>query len=280
MANYNLSYLKLIVYGSELMSRTLLDSIAQALPHVRLKQSFGTSETSALQTKNHEIQNEYFRILNTDYKIIHNELYLKSKTQSLGYLNADNSVFDAEGYFATGDLVEVIQLDGKQYIKILGRSKEVINVGGEKVLPQEIENVILEIPYISDCLVYGETNAITGQSVSVKVVLDSNNVLQGTTTYKDRNSDYEKEPKLSAHIESTQNLENISLLSYPNLRHNQEKESPNTNHTKESHNLNSLNLKRHIRIFCKKRLAAYKIPTKVIIVENLDVTHRFKKNRE
>ena len=40
------------------------------------------------------------------------------------------------------------------------------------MLPQEVENVILELPFIKDCLVYGESNAITGQSVSAKIVLE------------------------------------------------------------------------------------------------------------
>jgi acyl-CoA synthetase (AMP-forming)/AMP-acid ligase II len=57
------------------------------------------------------------------------------------------------------------------FIKIIGRVKEVINVGGEKVLPTEVESVILELPLIEDCTVFGLPNAITGQLVSVNIVL-------------------------------------------------------------------------------------------------------------
>ncbi|MBX7491517.1 ANL family adenylate-forming protein [Helicobacter turcicus] len=215
---YALDALKLVIYGSEAMSETLLESLQQALPHVKFKQSFGTSETSAIKTKSHPSKKGFFKILNP-YKIINNELYLKSKTQTLGYLNADNSAFDNEGYFATGDLVEIMQSDGEEYLKILGRSKEMINVGGEKVLPQEVENVILEIPCVKDCLVYGESSAIMGQSVSVKVVLDT---------------------KIA---------------------------------------LSNLELKKQIRSFCKDKLATFKIPTKVEIVESLAMSKRFKKLR-
>jgi len=74
-------------------------------------------------------------------------LWLKSKTQIMGYLNAPMDSFTEDGWFKTGDLVEVTD-DG--YIKIIGRSKEVINVGGEKVLPAEVESIIpnLEIEKI------------------------------------------------------------------------------------------------------------------------------------
>jgi acyl-CoA synthetase (AMP-forming)/AMP-acid ligase II len=106
--------------------------------------------------------------LNCEYKIVENELWLRSKTQVLGYLNASMDSFTSDGWFKTGDLVELIE-DG--YLKIIGRSKEVINVGGQKVLPAEVESVILTIDNIDDCLVYGVSNVITGQTVVCDVVL-------------------------------------------------------------------------------------------------------------
>ena len=79
-----------------------------------------------------------------EHKIVDNVLWVRSKSAMLGYLNAP-SPFDEEGWMNTQDLVEV---DG-EYIRILGRKSEIINVGGEKVYPQEVEDVILEnYPYI------------------------------------------------------------------------------------------------------------------------------------
>ena len=63
------------------------------------------------------------------------------------------SVRSKDGWFITGDSVEV---DG-EYFKILGRKSEIINVGGEKVFPQEVENVILEIPNVVDVVVFAES---------------------------------------------------------------------------------------------------------------------------
>ncbi|XUP89235.1 AMP-binding enzyme [Campylobacter coli] len=151
------------------MPDALLEKLRKVFSNVRFHQTFGTSEVGITQTSTY---NDFIRLENVDYKIVNNELYIKSKTQSLGYLNSDNSSFGNDGYFATGDLVETCMHQGKEYIKIIGRNKEMINVGGEKVLPSEVEEVILKLPYIKDCLVFGENNAITGQSVSLKVVLD------------------------------------------------------------------------------------------------------------
>lgn len=44
-------------------------------------------------------------------------------------------------------------------------------MGGEKVLPAEVESVLLELDFVEDCMVFGEINAITGQMVAVQVVL-------------------------------------------------------------------------------------------------------------
>ncbi len=51
---------------------------------------------------------------------------------------------------------------GQKYIKIIGRAKEVINVGGEKVLPQEIEGILLKNAYIQDVF-FMRINAIQGK---------------------------------------------------------------------------------------------------------------------
>ncbi|MEZ8967561.1 fatty acid--CoA ligase family protein [Vibrio breoganii] len=167
---YNLKSLKMITYGTETMPKSVLLKLKDVFPRARLMQTFGTSETGIAQTtsKSSDSLDMKFDDPNTEYKIVNDELWLRSNTQVLGYLNADMSSFTEDGWFQTGDLVE---LSGDGYIKIVGRSKEVINVGGEKVLPNEVESVILELDIVDDCMVYSEKNAITGQAVAVQLVL-------------------------------------------------------------------------------------------------------------
>ncbi len=87
----------------------------------------------------------------------------------LGYLNAA-SPFTVDGWFRTGDAVEV---DG-EYFRILGRKSELINVGGEKVYPVEVESVLQAMEGVEDASVKGESNLITGQIVAARVKLRTN----------------------------------------------------------------------------------------------------------
>ena len=170
--NYDLSSLRMITYGTETMPESLLLKLKEVFPKVKFLQTFGTSETGISTTSSKSSNSLFMKLedINGEYKIVENELWLRSKTQVLGYLNASMDSFTSDGWFKTGDLVEV---DG-EYIKIIGRAKEVINVGGQKVLPSEVESIILEMEEISDCMVYGEKNAITGQTVVCDVVLNKN----------------------------------------------------------------------------------------------------------
>ena len=167
---YDLTSLRMITYGTETMPESLLKKLRDIFSKVKFLQTFGTSETGIANASSKSSSSTFMKIEdpNLEYKIVDNELWLKSKTQVIGYLNSSMNSFTNDGWFKTGDLVEVAD-DG--YIKIIGRNKEVINVGGEKVLPNEVESILLSITEIKDVLVYGEKNIITGQTVVCDIVL-------------------------------------------------------------------------------------------------------------
>jgi len=91
---------------------------------------------------------------------------VRSPAAMLGYLNHPDP-FDGDGWLNTGDAVEV---DG-EWLRVLGRKSELINVGGEKVFPAEVENVLTEIDNIRDAVVFGEPNKIMGNIVVARVNL-------------------------------------------------------------------------------------------------------------
>ncbi len=169
---YDLSSLKFITYGTEPMPESLLARLRTAFPRARFLQTFGTSETGISQTTSLSSSSTLLKLddPNIEHRIVDSELWLRSRTQILGYLNHNMDSFTADGWFKTGDIVEKAE---NGYLRIRGRSNELINVGGQKVLPAEIESVLLEMPEIEDCAVHGETNPITGQVVCAKVVLRS-----------------------------------------------------------------------------------------------------------
>ena len=166
---YNLSSLRIIGFGAERMPEFLYQRLKEIFPAVRFQQKFGTSETNAIRVKNHPADNLYMRIEdpNIQFKIVDNELWLKSSTQILGYLNTNADNFE-EGWFKTGDIVDTYE---DRYFRIIGRKKEIINVGGEKVFPGEVENIILQLKCITGCTVYGLKNIITGESVVAEVAV-------------------------------------------------------------------------------------------------------------
>jgi long-chain acyl-CoA synthetase len=212
--SYDLSSLELITYGTEPMPNSTLRHLHQTFPHVRLKQTYGLSELGILQTKSREPDSLWVRVGGDGYetKIVDGVLWIRTPSAMLGYLNAP-SPFDEDGWFNTNDAVEV---DG-EYLKILGRKSELINVGGEKVYPAEVEGVILQLSNVQDVLVAGRPSPITGQVVVARV----------------------------------------------SLRVPEEASS----------------LGRRVRQFCRERLAAYKVPVAVELVDGQLHGDRFKKAR-
>jgi acyl-coenzyme A synthetase/AMP-(fatty) acid ligase len=171
LERHDLSALRMITYGTEPMPDGLLLRLRQQLPRVTLLQTFGTSETGIVNTTSKSSDSLYmkFNDTSTEHKVVEGELWLRSSRQILGYLNHASDSFTEDGWFKTGDMVE----EGKDgYLRIRGRSKEIINVGGEKVFPVEIESVLLRHPMVIDCKAYGEANGLTGQFVSADIVLD------------------------------------------------------------------------------------------------------------
>ncbi|MGA1791373.1 MAG: ANL family adenylate-forming protein [bacterium] len=166
----DLSSLIMITYGTEQMPEALLVRLRETFPRVKFVQTFGTSETGIARATSKSSSSTCIKIddPNLEYRIVDGELWLRSKTQVLGYLNCPMDRFTHDGWFKTGDLVETEEDD---YIRIIGRNSEIINVGGQKVLPAELEGILLQMPEIADCVVYGFENPITGQVVAVDVAL-------------------------------------------------------------------------------------------------------------
>lgn len=165
---YDLSSLKIITYGTESMPEYILKKCNEIFPTVKFIQKYGTTEIGTLKSKSKNNNSLWVKVGGEGFetRIVDGLLEIKAKSAMLGYLNAP-SPFTEDGWFKTGDQVEV---DG-DYYKILGRKSELINVGGEKVYPSEVESVILEINNVAEVTVYGEKNPIIGNIVCAKVRL-------------------------------------------------------------------------------------------------------------
>ena len=211
---YDLSGLKLVTYGTEVMAESTLAKFHSLFPDIKLLQTYGLSEVGILRSKSKSSDSLWVKVGGEGFetRIVDGMLEIKAMSAMLGYLNAP-SPFTDDGWFITGDAVEV---DG-EYIKILGRKSEIINVGGEKVYPAEIESFLQQMDGVEDVAITGEANQITGQLVKAKIKLSTNEKL----------SDFRK----------------------------------------------------RMRAFCKGKIEKYKVPQKVILVEESLHGERFKKMR-
>ena len=75
--------------------------------------------------------------------------------------------FDSEGWFHTGDLVV---RDEEGYIRIVGRAKEQINRGGLKIVPNELEALLIKHPKVKEVCVISTPNPVLGESICACVV--------------------------------------------------------------------------------------------------------------
>jgi acyl-CoA synthetase (AMP-forming)/AMP-acid ligase II len=163
---HDLSSLKTITYGTEPMPEHTLRRFRELFPTVNLQQTYGLSEVGILRSKSKDDGSLWVKVGGEGFetRVVEGVLQIKARSAMLGYLNAP-SPFTEDGWFNTGDAVEV---DG-EYLRILGRKSEIINVGGEKVYPAEVENVIQELDAVGEVTVYGERNPITGNIVCADV---------------------------------------------------------------------------------------------------------------
>jgi len=155
-----LSSLKLIAYGAEVMPPQLLETITEALPDVKFIQKFGMTEIGSPATRSPKETSTWIRLDpdSIESKVVDGILWVRTESTMLGYLNAPSPI-DSDQWLNTGDLVE----QTGDYIKILGRESDMINVGGHKVNPYQIENVILAAPGVTSVVVRGESNPLMGQ---------------------------------------------------------------------------------------------------------------------
>jgi long-chain acyl-CoA synthetase len=164
-AQHDLTSLKVIAYGTESMPESTLKGLHDALPDVALVQTYGMSELGVLRSRSRDSESLWIKFTDDGFetKVVNGILWVRAETAMVGYLNAPD-LFDEEGWLNTQDAVEV---DG-EYLRILGRATDLINVGGQKVYPAEVENLLLQMENVKDVAVFGKPHPMIGQIVAAR----------------------------------------------------------------------------------------------------------------
>lgn len=165
--------LQRITIGGEIVDGSLLKALEHTYPDARITHIYASTEAGAgFAVYDHQpgfpvsylsktINGNAFAVRPDD-----NILMIKPGKLEQHYLG-DISLSEDDGWIDTGDIVEI---DGDRvYFK--GRDNGSINVGGNKVHPEEIENTIRELEFIENVAAYGMSNSVLGNLVAVDVIL-------------------------------------------------------------------------------------------------------------
>jgi long-chain acyl-CoA synthetase len=185
--SYDLSSLEVLAYGGSPMAPELIRRTRELLPHVKLVQVYGLSETgflTGLQDHEHtddrltscgrpcpgidvQVVDESGKQLETGQR---GELVARGANVMRGYWNdhEDTEAAFRNGFFRTGDIG---YQDADGYFFILDRLKDMIVTGGENVYSGEVEAVIFRHPAVREVAVFGIPDPQWGELVAACVVL-------------------------------------------------------------------------------------------------------------
>ncbi len=157
--------LKRITMGGEIVDQSIINLIKSHVPQVRITHIYASTELGSLITVTDE--KEGFPIELVDNKTLMikgTELWAKpTESAMVQYLKTDSLKRDE--WIPTKDIVEV---KGDRVL-FQGRQDDIINVGGFKVLPSTVEQVIREIAGVTEVAVFGQANPIVGHIIKAKV---------------------------------------------------------------------------------------------------------------
>jgi acyl-coenzyme A synthetase/AMP-(fatty) acid ligase len=159
--------------SGEIANQAVLDNLRAAYPQAGVGQAYASTEAGVAFEVNDALEGfpaDFVGIGKGDVDIVVEDgvLRLRSSRTASDYIGTGAApILDAEGFVDTGDMVE---LRGARY-HFVGRKDGVINVGGLKVHPEEVEAAINRHAGVSGSLVKSRKNPITGAIVVADVVL-------------------------------------------------------------------------------------------------------------
>jgi len=190
-AKLKLSNLLVTIGGGMAMQKKTADHW-QAITGNPIAQGYGLSETSPVVCVNTPLIEKFtghigLPLPSTDVVILNQdgerlplgeagEIGIKGPQVMAGYWNQPEETrkaFTPEGYFKSGDIGF---MDGDGYVTIVDRIKDMIVVGGFKVFPNEVEEVLASMPGIHECAVVGVEHRKLGEIVKAYIVKDKHDL--------------------------------------------------------------------------------------------------------
>ena len=157
--------------SGEIADQAILDLLRATYPKAEIAHAFASTEAGVVFDVRDGLAGfpaSYFERprFNVEMRVVEGSLRVRSLRTAKGYLGGKSALRDGNGFVDTGDLLERA---GDRYY-FIGRREGVINVGGQKVFPEEVEAVINRHPAVQVSRVVGRQSPITGALVAAEVV--------------------------------------------------------------------------------------------------------------
>lgn len=156
--------------SGEVADQPILDALRAAFPKASIAHAFASTEAGVAFDVRDGLAGFPAALLgegSVHTRIADGRLWVRSSRNASRYLGEATLARSADGFIDTGDLVE--QVGDRVYFR--GRREGVINVGGQKVYPEEVEAVLLSHPDVRVARVWPRKNPITGAVVAADVVV-------------------------------------------------------------------------------------------------------------
>jgi acyl-coenzyme A synthetase/AMP-(fatty) acid ligase len=159
--------------SGEIADDAVLQGLAAAFPNARVEHAYASTEAGVAFAVDDGRAGFPASFLDREgavqMKLVEGALRLRSPRRALRLLGADApALVDAEGFVDTGDAIEIRD----DRCLFMGRRGGVINVGGAKVHPEEVEAVLNSLPSVRASRVFAKSNPITGALVAADIVLN------------------------------------------------------------------------------------------------------------
>ena len=183
---YDTKSLRVLALMGMAIPVSLMNGLAARFPETSLIQGYGLTETSPLITltplewadrkyasMGRAVRDAKIKLVDDDGNEVPQgqagELLVRGPQVMKGYLGRDDLTREIieDGWFKTGDIA---RMDEDGFFYHLGRKDSVFNVGGLKVYPPEVEDIIRQHPDIRDVVVYGKKGGLRGYEVAALVV--------------------------------------------------------------------------------------------------------------
>ncbi|MEG0912562.1 MAG: fatty acid--CoA ligase family protein, partial [Oscillospiraceae bacterium] len=186
--HHNLSSLKAAVCGGGYISPDEISEFCQWAPNVKFHPAYGMTETAGAAVLFSENANTTDKrtaaglvMPNVEIKIFDSEFHelptgengqicLRGAVVISHYLNIDTSCNRYKEWFLSGDIGH---FDEDGYIYVVDRIKDVINRGGEKIFPREVENALISIEGIKNAVVFAVSDSLFGEVPAAAIMLDN-----------------------------------------------------------------------------------------------------------